>query len=154
MPHRREAKLREFAELLSARMDELKPPERNASRQSQKAAFRAVADELPLVIWTCGPDGVVTWLNRHWHATFGDGTDPIAALHPDDYDDTVAAWGDHLKSGLPYRGMARFRLPDGSYRAMMSHAHAFYADDGSIAYWIGSSAELPDARTHHLRMIA
>lgn len=153
MPHRREARLREIAVLMSARIDEvreLRPP----AVQAQKEAFRRVADELPLTIWTCGPDGVPSYHNRHWHETFGQNADYKDLVHPDDAEGVQTSWGACLKSGLPYRHIARFRLPDGSYRALMTHAHPFYADDGSVAYWVGSSTDLPEAKAYPLRLIA
>lgn len=153
MPHRKAARLREIAALMSARIDEVRG-QKSASVSSQKAAFRLVADELPLTVWTSGPDGIPTYHNRHWHETFGQNADYAEICHPDDMDGVAKSWEACLRSGLPYKYIARFRLPDGTYRALMTHAHPFYADDGSIAYWVGSSTELPDAKTHHLRLIA
>lgn len=153
MPQGKETRLRELAGLLSARIDELKG-QKPAAVQSQKEAFRAVADELPLTVWTAGPDGVPTYHNRHWHETFGQSANYINLCHPDDREGVTRSWRACVASGLPYRHIARFRLPDGTYRALMTHAHPFYADDGSVAYWIGSSTDLPDAKAYELRLIA
>lgn len=153
MPHRRAARLREIAALMSARIDEVRG-QKPAALQSQKQAFRAVADDLPLTIWTSGPDGIPTFHNRHWHETFGENADYTEICHPDDLAGVNDSWMAAVNSGLPYKYIARFRTPDGTYRALLTHAHPFYADDGSVAYWIGSSTELPEAKTHTLRLIA
>ena len=95
-----------------------------------------------------------TYHNKHWHETFGQNADYMEVCHPDDRDGVVASWSASLASGLPYKYIARFRLPDGEYRALMTHAHPFYADDGRIVYWIGSSTELPTAAVYQMRSVA
>lgn len=140
MPHRkREAKLREFAQRLSDRIDELRkePP---GAAASLRHAFREFADSVPSIIWTAGPDGVVTFLSRHYYDFFG-----VADMnwqditHPEDCPAVIAAWADAVAGGMPYCNTARMRDAAGHYHTIITRAQPVRSDGHRIVYWIGSS---------------
>lgn len=144
MPHRREARLREFAELLSARISEAK--DAGASRERNKAAFRDFADTLPCIVWTATPDGQVTWFNQRWHDLMGcDGREWTELLHPEDMQATVGAWSHSVASNTPFCHTARVRDAGGSFHSLVSRAHPIRDEAGHVLYWIGSSNVLTQA---------
>lgn len=135
-----EARLREFAGLLSARIDELRE-RKPASDASLKKAFRAVADTIPTIIWTATREGEVTYFNRRFHETFGSDCDWTKLVHPEDRQALADAWAHSVATGEPYTYAARIMDSSGTYRYLLTSAHAALDDEGNVAYWIGSSME-------------
>lgn len=137
MPQGKEARLRELAGLMSARIDAL----RGKQQVTNGDAFRAFADLIPQVVWTAGPDGEVTFFNRRYYEFFGvTDCDWLAFIHPEDRQPTLDAWGSALATGQPYWNTARFRDQDGRYHRVVSRATAVRDDGGRILYWVGSTA--------------
>jgi PAS domain-containing protein len=57
--------------------------------------FRALANALPIVVWTAAPDGSVTFVSDCWRKYTGIDFRSAAAghtLHPDDREQTLARW--------------------------------------------------------------
>lgn len=145
----KEARLREFAQLLSERIDAVSGARGPAC---PREAFRTFADTLPAVVWTARPDGTPTFHSRHWHETFGQGANYSDVIHPDDRARVDELWRACVESGDTYSHLARFLTKNGVYVALMTHAHAVRTESGAVAYWIGSSTEVP--RIAELRCVA
>lgn len=150
MPQRREARLRDFAELLSARITDLR--DEGVSRERNKATFRAFADTLPCVVWTATAEGEITWFNRRWHELTGvESCDWLSLLHPDDCQVTAEAWGKAVATRDPYHHATRVRAGDGFLR-VVSRAHPILDEAGRVLYWIGSSTVLAEAPLARLQV--
>lgn len=152
MEHRREARLREFAELLSARITEVRK-EASPTVDSAKLAFRTFADTLPCIVWTAKPDGQVTWFNRRWYEALGmTGTEWESRVHPDDRQVTVDAWGAAVATGTPFHHHARVHDAQGVFHQIVSRAQPVRDESGTVLYWIGSSNLLANAAAPHLQV--
>ena len=137
--------------------DELPPPTRLGEE------FRTIAEAMPQLAWTAGPDGMIDYLNRRWieytgvnlqelHRRAGD----VGVIHPDELDDTWRLWREALQSGTPYEHEYRIRRgSDGSYRWFLARAVPIRADDGTILRWIGTATDIDEQRRarDHLRFM-
>lgn len=151
MPNQKEVRLREFAGLLSRRIDELKQPPPGAG--SLKEAFRAFADTLPTIVWTARSDGEVTFFSKKWYDLLRQGETPWAELvHPADVQRTTEAWRAAVESGTPFAIASRLRDVDGNYHALISHANPVRDEAGKVAYWIGSAVEVEDSAVSLMRV--
>jgi PAS domain S-box-containing protein len=140
----KQARLRELAGLLSARIDELRhqPP---PAAQSLKQAFRTFADSVPTVIWTANREGYVTFFNRTYYDRFGaKDMDWMRLVHPDDKASVQEAWEYSVRTGGPYRMSARVMDAEGVYHPVVTSAQPVKDEAGEIVYWMGSSIALDE----------
>ena len=92
--------------------------------QASELRFRQMADSMPQIVWTAGPDGVIDYYNRKWHdytgLASGEATTPAAAeavLHREDVLRMSEAWEQALTAGSDFEQEVRLRRgSDGAYR--------------------------------------
>jgi len=116
------------------------------------ASARALADALPLIVWTAGPDGQATSLNRRWESYTGQsaadgvahGTD--AFVHPDDLAGIAAAWRERLpggaQAGQDFTVEYRLRDRHGEYRWHLGRVVARRGPGGEVVEWVGTSGDI------------
>ncbi len=119
-----------------------------ALRQSE-LRFRTLAEAVPQIVWSSGPDGVLDYVNqRYFEFTGLPSRDPPASadipLHPDDRDRARAAWRAALAEGAPYEAEHRMRRADGAWRWLVARAVPARGADGTIHRWIGSAADVTE----------
>jgi PAS domain S-box-containing protein len=137
--------LREQADLLHRQ-------ELAALERASEERYRQLADAMPQIIWTAGPDGGATYFNRRWFEYTGmteEEAGPTAwtrVVHPDDLPPAVARREQTLRSGEPFEVEYRFRSRDGEYRWHLGRAVAIRDDDGQIAFWIGTATDIHDRK--------
>jgi PAS domain S-box-containing protein len=78
----------------------------------------------------------------------------IDFVHPEDRERTIAAWQTGMLNGEPYEFEHRARRFDGEYRWLLTRASPLYGDDGTLAGWIGVSAEIERARAAEQALVA
>ncbi|MCD2518478.1 PAS domain-containing protein [Massilia sp. G4R7] len=90
--------------------------------QVSEAKFRLIANAIPQLVWSAGPDGVNDYLNSRWHEFTGlleeriGGNGWLALVHPDDLPLLEARWRASLASGAPYEVEHRMRDRHGEFR--------------------------------------
>jgi PAS domain S-box-containing protein len=116
--------------------------------QQSEAEYRQLADAMPQLVWTSGPDGVVDYYNSRVaeYASItraGEGSwswQPV--LHPDDLEPTLSAWRAAAQSGQLYSFEHRMRMSDGSFRWHLSRALPARDADGRILKWFGTATDI------------
>jgi PAS domain S-box-containing protein len=112
--------------------------------------FRALADELPQLIFTCNRDGRMDWFSRRWfeYTGFGSVADSdrhwAEAVLPADRQEVLTAWARALQTGEPYDVWLRLRHRDGYYRWMLCRAAPQRRQDGVIERWFGFCTDIED----------
>lgn len=113
--------------------------------------FHALADAIPLIVWTSQPNGDLDYYNSHWESytgltseqTKGWGWSPV--VHPDDLQNCIDKWTHALKTGEPYEIEYRFkRASDGAYRWHLGRAIPFKNAAGDIVKWFGICTDIDD----------
>jgi PAS domain S-box-containing protein len=139
---RKSAQLQRQSELLRER-------ELGAARRESEERYRALADALPQIVWTTGPDGRATYYNRRWYEYTGLDAGPprgdewIGVVHPDDLQRTVRRRRETLASGEVFETEYRFRSADGSYRWHLGRAVPLRNDQtGAIDFWVGTATDI------------
>ena len=90
--------------------------------QASEDFLRTMIDKIPILAWSCRPDGTAELLNQRWldytglSLEEGCGWGWQAAIHPDDLGKLMATWLGLLASGEPGEEEARLRRGDGAYR--------------------------------------
>ena len=122
-----------------------------AYTDDRERQLRALADAIPLIVWTADPNGELDYYNRQWEIytgfsaeeTKGWGWAPV--LHPDDLQRCIERWTQAFTSGEPYEIEYRFkRAQDGSYRWHLGRATPFKDENGTILKWFGTGTDIDD----------
>ncbi|MBI4914211.1 MAG: PAS domain S-box protein [Acidobacteria bacterium] len=123
----------------------------HALRQSEHW-WHELADAMPQLVWTAGPDGMVDYFNRRREEYVGLSRDENGswrwegALHPDDVQPTLEAWGEALATGEVYEITHRVRCLDGSHRWLLSRAVPLPDASGCVVKWFGTSTDIHEER--------
>jgi PAS domain S-box-containing protein len=115
------------------------------------AAFRRIADLLPVPMWAMRADGVLAWVNRA-AAEFAGVSVPLleadgrAVVHPADLP-SVAAWLEHARvAGEELKYERRIRGSDGRYRWMGVQAGPVRDADGTVIEWVGIAIDIDEQK--------
>ena len=124
---------------------------RNALREGD-VSFRAMADVLPLIVWSTLPDGLNDYYNARWYeftgvplgSTDGEGWNKV--FHPDDQPRAWAAWSRSVETGKPYEIDYRLRHHSGEYRWTIGRGVPVRDGDGKIIRWIGTITDIHETK--------
>ncbi len=112
--------------------------------------YRALAESLPNLIWTCDGEGLCDYLSRQWveytgrpaHEQLGYGW--TEQVHPDDRQPVQAKWTEALARGGQFQAEIRIRRADGVYRWFHTRAVPLRDETGRVAKWFGSNTDVDD----------
>jgi PAS domain S-box-containing protein len=128
--------------------------ERKALEDALRAGeerFRALAESLPQLVWTCRADGACDYLSPQWVAYTGLpaadqlGYGWLEQVHPDDRARIDAEWQAVAPGGRTFDVEFRIRRHDGVYRWFKTRAMPLRGD-GAILKWFGSNTDIQDLR--------
>jgi PAS domain S-box-containing protein len=125
---------------------------RDDDLKKERERFRFMAESMPQKIFTARPDGYTDYFNRQWFEYTNLSSDQMMGsswtevVHPDDVEETAAAWRHSVETGEPFRLEHRIRNAAGKYCWHLTSAHAMRDADGKITLWIGSSTEIHEQK--------
>jgi PAS domain S-box-containing protein len=123
----------------------------NTNGQSEEA-FRALAEGLPVMVWSARSDGFIEYFNPHASAFMGLPEEELCAwgwrklIHPDDAPWAQAAWDQAVRSGMPYKANHRIRRNDGLYYWVAARGQPVSTQDGQVQRWVGTFVEIQGQR--------
>lgn len=123
----------------------------DALRDSERQ-LRFVMDSVPQKLFTTTAEGAVSYANPKWLQFSGFPFEQIRdwgwkqLVHPDDLEQTLAAWRKSMASGTPFDFEHRFRGADGLYRWHLSRALPMRDKAGKIIMWVGSNTDIHDVK--------
>lgn len=144
------ASLRTANTALEARNSELRKEVGERALAEQRLRF--LADTIPSIVWTCAPDGTITYANRHWYEYYGQPTDNAPRdltrleLHPDDTKMAHAFVTASLAAGKKFEFEARHRSRDGDYCWHMTRAVPWRDESGVVTSWFGISTSVHEMK--------
>src|SRR5579863_10724386 len=110
-----------------------------AYAMDQERMLRMLADAVPQIICTAGPNGKIDYFNRRWFEFTGfdeaqtfenDGW--LQAFHPGDREAVEAGWRAATRDGRDFSVEARVCSRTGEYSWFLERAVAVRAQDGSV----------------------
>lgn len=121
----------------------------HAARDAE-VQFRTLAEAIPQIVWTAGPDGLTTYINKRWYEMTGTaiegslGSGWMEAVHPDDRDVCQQRWKECLRTGEPFE--IEYRLHDckKGFRWYLDRAMALRDASGKIVKWFGTCTDIDD----------
>ena len=123
-----------------------------ALRQSE-ARFRALAEAIPQIVWTTGPDGLADFLNHRWFEYTGlaPGEDQqcgwLERLHPEDRTLAQRRWEEALRTQGVFEAEYRLRLASGgAYRWHLARAVPVPGPASGEVQWFGTITDVEDLK--------
>lgn len=120
--------------------------------QSASAAFHALADTMPQLVWSTLPDGSHDYYNARWYEFTGvpvgstDGEAWANLFHEHDLPKAWELWRHSLTTGEPYEVEYRLRHRSGNYRWMIGRALPIIDGKGDIQRWIGTCTDIEEQK--------
>jgi PAS domain S-box-containing protein len=129
--------------------------EERARRQEAEIGarrYRFLAESMPQIVWTAGPDGQLDYVNQVLAQYVGQSMKEALTLewadfvHPEDSAKANATWAQSVQTGEPYDQEVRIRSKDGTYRWFLARAVAMRDPNGKIIKWFGTSTDVEDMK--------
>lgn len=123
-----------------------------SSAADRAAQLRQLIEGLPLLVWTCEPEGPCDYLSPQWVAYTGVpeehqlGAGWIEQLHPEDISRIGEAWNASVSVGKPLDVEFRIRRFDGEYRWFKTRANPLRAENGKVVKWFGTNTDIHDKK--------
>ncbi len=121
--------------------------------QTSETNFRELANSMPQIVWTAGPDGALDYYNQRWFEYTGmtyeqtQGWGWELVLHPDDRQKCFDIWHQAVQTGRMYEIEYRFkRASDGTYRWHLGRAFPARDSSGKIYKWFGTGTDIDDRK--------
>lgn len=118
----------------------------------QDERFKLLATSVPQLVFTTFPDGGRTWPSPQWIDFTGQDFDGslgqgwLDAIHPDDRDETRAAWDAAIVAGEYHMEHRVWYAAGGEYRWHQTRARPLAGPTGP-AEWIGTMTDIHDLRS-------
>jgi PAS domain S-box-containing protein len=109
-------------------------------------------DRIPVMAWSCLPDGTPEFLNQRWLNYTGLSIEQAldwgwkGTIHPDDLGKLMGTWQGLLSSGEPGDVEARMRRFDGEYHWFLFRTEPVRGDQGEIVRWYGTNTDIEDRK--------
>lgn len=129
--------------------------EHEARVQAQEAQqrYQLMAETVPQIVWTAGPDGAVDYFNQRWtdytgmtlEESLGWQWQPV--MHPDDRSQNIERWLSAIDTGETHEIECRFkRASDGTYRWHLVRAMPVRDRNGWVVKWFGTCTDIDDQK--------
>ena len=138
--------------VLNACVDITERTQTDQALRDSEQRYRLLSESLPQLVWTCRPNGDCDYLSSQWVDYTGVpeleqlGKAWTAALHPDDRERALAAWGAAVHDGAPYDLEFRIRGVDGTYRWFKTRGVPLRDGNGTILKWFGTCTDIEEQR--------
>jgi PAS domain S-box-containing protein len=138
---------------LVAQIDISEQVRAEAALRESEIKFRAIANAIPHLVWSCLPGGTHDFFNDRWYEYTGLPPGPADTerwpeiVHPDDRARAGQLWQQALASGKPYEIEYRLRYhPTGEYRWCLTRAVPVHGPDGRLIRWLGTVTDVHEQR--------
>ncbi len=112
-----------------------------------------LADVIPQIVCTAGPDGRIDYFNRRWFEFTGFSRAQTfehggwrAAIHPDDLPNLEAGLRESARAGRDFSAEARVRSHSGEYRWFLARAVALRSRDGAIVRYFSTATDIDEQK--------
>ncbi|HEX5046462.1 MAG TPA: ATP-binding protein [Gammaproteobacteria bacterium] len=118
-----------------------------ALEQSEKL-YRAIGESINYGVWVCDAAGRTIYVSDSLLRLMGKTADEMAAfdwtnaLHPDDAEETLAAWKECVRRGSAWYREHRMLGADGKYHAILAQGVPIRDADGRVQRWAGINLDI------------
>jgi PAS domain S-box-containing protein len=126
--------------------------DRAAALRLSDERFRHMTEAIPSIVWTAGPDGRITHLNKKWYDYTGRTPQQNehgrleSVVHPEDLQRRVDLWTRSLRDGTEFEIEVRKRGRDGAYRWFVTRAVPWKTETGTVIAWFGITIDIHEQK--------
>jgi PAS domain S-box-containing protein len=123
----------------------------DALRTSERE-LSLIIETIPALVWSAGPGGEVTYMNRRVVDYTGAALETLARdgwtnfLHPEDLEPTLRVWSHAVATGGEYEVQYRLRRSDGAYRWFQAVGQLLRDGEGRVTRWYGLLIDIDDRK--------
>jgi len=124
--------------------------QRQLADSQQQARF--VLEALPVLVWTCQPDGAMLSFNQRWLTFTGRSQEESVGwgwandIAPEQRNDVVQHWKAAAAAGQEFQLEFRLRRADGQYHWVLIRCVPRRAEAGGISQWIGGGTDINEQK--------
>ena len=110
--------------------------------------FRTLADSIPTLCWTAGPDGAISWYNQQWYDYTGtapaemEGWGWQAVHDPDLLPTVLERWREAIAAGALFEMVFPLRGADGAFRPFLTRVQPVKDAAGAVVRWFGTNTDI------------
>jgi PAS domain S-box-containing protein len=125
---------------------------------SSLSSLRLLADALPQLVWSAGPDGQTDYFNQRWYEYTGivigqtQGLDWGDVIHPEDVPQAQSGWEQAVVASAPYEVEYRLRSAHGLYRWFLVRGVPIRDEAGYVVRWFGTCTDIDDQKQAQLEL--
>ncbi len=121
------------------------------ARKRAEERYRFLAENIPPIVWTATPEGLIDYMSGRAAAYFGGppeallGAGWVEWVHPEDRERASGTWKQTLETGKPYHLEIRMkRHSDNAWRWNALRGLPQFGENGKIRQWFGTCADIDD----------
>ena len=126
--------------------------EAEAALRNSERMYRAVGESLDYGIWVADAEGRNIYASESFLSLVGMTQEQCSnlgwsgVLHPDDAEQTIAAWKECVRNGDSWDVEHRFRGVDGRWHPILARGVPVKNDRGEIIAWVGINLDISDLK--------
>ena len=123
-----------------------------ATLAASEARLRALADNIPQLVWITDETGAIEWYNQRWFDYTGTtleqarGWDWVGVHHPEHVERVQEKFRRHVASGEAWEDTFPLRAANGEYRWFLSRAFPIRDASGRVLQWFGTNTDITEER--------
>jgi PAS domain S-box-containing protein len=120
------------------------------SLRRSEQLYRAIGETINWGIWVCDPDGKNIYVSPSFLKMVGMTQEECSefgwgnVLHPDDAEETIAAWKECSRTGTFWERAHRFKGADGKYHHVLARGIPVRDERGAITCWAGINLDIDE----------
>lgn len=125
----------------------------HAALQESGRHFQALAEAVPIIVWTADANGWIDWYNNRWYEYTGQTPEEAlgwgwqAVHHPEDFQRVMEVWPRAIAAGEPLELEFRLRRHDGVFHHFLTSIRPFRDERGEVVRWYGSNVDIQAHKT-------
>lgn len=128
--------------------------QKRAERQSRESELklRQIAEAVPGLVWSHGPDGEPTDINQHMVDYSGLSLEEFrqrgweAFVHPVDFLETMEACDHAIQAGICFESVLRLRRADGEFRWHKARCEPLHDEKGRVVQWYSVALDIDEMK--------
>ena len=135
-------------DLTAVEVAEAQLAQKNALIAQSERHFKAMANSIPVIVWTATADGWIDWYNSQWYTYTGLNEDEAegwgwqSVHHPDYFPKIMKLWPESIATGTPFEMEFPIKRHDGEYRWFLTRVNPLKDESGTVIRWYGSNIDI------------